>query len=183
MAKEVIRSEKTLYRGQILTLSQATVLLQDGTTATREIVRTTGAAAILALNGDKALFVRQWRTPLNRETLELVAGKIEPKETPLAAAKRELNEEAGLEAGTWRPLTSFFQSAGFSDAKTTLFLATGLTPALHKRAMDPGEFVQVQWLTLAQAQAAHQDGRLCDAKSTLGLALWELEQKAGNAHG
>lgn len=172
---EKIEGQQQIYHDQILTLSQLTVRLEDGTTAKRTLVHTTGAAGVLALRADRALFVRQWRTPLGQETLELPAGKIDPGETPLAAAKRELNEEAKLAADEWAPLTHFYQSAGFSDAETHLFLARQLHAPAHQRSQDVGEFVSGEWLTLAQAKQAQAAGLICDAKTTLGLALWEVQ--------
>lgn len=176
---EKIEKRKQLYAGPILTLSELTVRLEDGTQAPRILVHTTGAAGVLALQDGKALFVRQWRTPLEQETLELPAGKIDPGETPLQAAKRELNEEAKLAADEWAPLTHFYQSAGFSDAQTHLFTARRLHQPAVQRGQDVGEFVAGEWLTLAEAKAAQAQGLICDAKTTLGLALWELEVQHG----
>lgn len=172
---EKIEGRQQIYQDQILTLSQLTVRLEDNTMAKRTLVHTTGAAGVLAVHQDKALFVRQWRTPIGQETLELPAGKINPGETPFEAAKRELNEEAQLAADEWAPLTHFYQSAGFSDAETTLFSARRLHAPAAQRSQDVGEFVTGEWLTLAQAKQAQADGLICDAKTTLGLALWALQ--------
>ncbi|WP_461213521.1 NUDIX domain-containing protein [Lacticaseibacillus sp. GG6-2] len=173
MAKETFVSEETLYTGKILTLKRQTVRLADGRTALREVVHTTGSAGVLALDkAQRALFVRQWRAPLGQETLELIAGRIEVGEKPLATAKRELNEEAGLQATNWRPLSTFYQAAGFSDAQCHLFVAEGLAPVSHKRPQDDGEAVVGEWLSLAQAQVQQAAGVICDAKTVLGLALW-----------
>lgn len=173
---ETIEQRKQLYAGPILTLSELTVRLPDGTTAPRILVHTTGAAGVLALKQGRALFVRQWRTPLGQETLEVPAGKIEPGETPLQAAKRELNEEAQLAAEHWQPLTHFYQSAGFSDAQTHLFLAEDFHAPAQQRPQDVGESVQGELLSLQEAQAAQQAGLICDAKTTLAVALWALEE-------
>lgn len=173
MAKETFQSEETLYAGKILTLGRQTVRLADGRFALREVVHTTGSAGVLALDDrQRALFVRQWRAPLNQETLELIAGRIEAGEAPLATAQRELNEEVGMQAAHWRPLTTFYQAAGFSDAQCHLFVASGLQPLAHKRPQDDGEAVVSEWLTRAQAQAQQAAGVICDAKTVLGLALW-----------
>ncbi|WP_179395280.1 NUDIX domain-containing protein [Lacticaseibacillus absianus] len=169
---ERIVTTETLYRGRILTLTRATVALPDGRTQVREIVRTHGAAGVLAIRGARALFVRQWRTPLRQETLELPAGRIEPGESPLQCAQRELNEEAQLAATTWQALGAFYQSAGFSDAQTHLFMATGLHHPAHQRPLDDGEQLAGEWLTLDQAQAAQAEGTLCDAKTLIGLNAW-----------
>lgn len=180
MTEEIV-SSRTVYQGQILSVVEKTVRLPDGTLATREVVHTTGAAGVLALQDNRALFVRQWRTPIQQETLELIAGRIEPGETPLATAQRELNEEGQLAATHWEPLTRFFQGAGFTDGQTHLFVATGLHRPETQRPLDVGETVTGEWLTLAEAQAAQQQGLICDAKTVLGLALWASRKE--QAHG
>lgn len=172
MTPETLLSEETLFKGKVVTLGKQTVRLADGKKATREVVHTTGSAGVLAIDGDRALFVSQWRAPLKQATVELLAGRIEVGEDPRDTAERELNEEAGLQAGRLTPLTQFYQAAGFSDALCHLFLAEDLTPVADKRPQDAGEFVDAQWLTLKGAQALQAQGVICDAKTVLGLALW-----------
>ncbi|WP_125703139.1 NUDIX domain-containing protein [Lacticaseibacillus daqingensis] len=169
----------TLYEGRVLTLTRVRVELPDGRRQVREIVHTNGAAGVLAHRGERVLFVRQWRTPLNQETLELPAGRIEPGETALACAKRELNEEGQLAANHWQPLTAFYQSAGFSDAHLTLFEAHQLHRPDVQRPLDDGEVLDGTWLTLAEAQQAQATGLICDAKTVIGLALWQLQCMEG----
>lgn len=177
MAKEILEAQETIYAGKILTLNKQTVRLADGSTALREVVHTTGSAGVLAIDGQRALFVRQWRAPLQQETLELIAGRIEAGEAPLVCAQRELNEEVGLKAADWTPLTSFFQAAGFSDARCHLFRATELQALAHKRPQDVGEDVHGEWLTLQEAQAQQRAGVICDAKTVLGVALWAQQSE------
>jgi ADP-ribose pyrophosphatase len=172
MTPETLLSEKTLFKGKVVTLDKQTVRLADGTTALREVVHTTGSAGVLALDGDRALFVSQWRAPLKQATVELPAGRIEVGEDPLVTATRELNEEAGLKASQMTFLTKFYQAAGFSDALCHLYLAKDLSSIANKRPQDIGEFVNAQWLTLTEAQQLQAQGVICDAKTILGLALW-----------
>lgn len=180
MTPEALLSETILYQGKVVTLAKQTVRLADGQTADREVVHTTGSAAILALNGDQALFVSQWRAPLKQATIELPAGRIEVGEAPMVTAARELNEEAGLKANKLTPLTQFYQAAGFSDALCHVFLAEELTSVVAKRPQDVGEFVDAQWLTLREAQALLAQGVICDAKTVLGLALWANMKGSAN---
>ena len=95
--KETVVNDELIYQGHILDVHQQTVTLPNGKSAYRDIIKHHGAVAVLALlDQDHAFFVRQWRAPLNHETVEIPAGKIDPNETdPLAVAKRELNEEIG----------------------------------------------------------------------------------------
>ncbi|WP_225047359.1 NUDIX domain-containing protein [Lacticaseibacillus kribbianus] len=174
--EKIVASER-LYTGRILELNRLTVRLQDGTTGYREVVHTNGAAGVLARRADgRVLFVRQWHTPLGQETLELPAGRIEPGESALHAAQRELNEEGGLAADTWQPLGRTYQAAGFSDASITLFAASGLHAPAAARSQDRGEFVTGTWLTLEAALAAQQAGTICDAKTVIGLLHWQLRR-------
>jgi len=149
------------------------VELPLGTLATREVVHAHPAAGVLALNGAKALFVRQWRATVGQETLEIPAGKLETDESALSAAKRELDEETGLGAAEWRQLTHYYQSLGFSDAEMTIFFATQLNHLAHKRPQDADEAVAGEWLTMTQAQAAVAQGTICDAKTLLALQYWQ----------
>ncbi|WP_390408336.1 NUDIX hydrolase [Lacticaseibacillus jixiensis] len=176
--ERLIKTEN-LYEGKILTLQRQTVALADDTSALREVVHTSGSSGVLAIDGAKALFVRQWRTPLGQETLEVPAVRIEAQESPLMCAKRELNEEAGLSAANWHEAADFYQAAGFSDARCHLFMATDLTTLTHKRPQDVGEFVRAQWLTLEEAQAQVDKRLIVDAKSQLAVVLWANAQLKG----
>ncbi|MFD1483736.1 NUDIX domain-containing protein [Lacticaseibacillus baoqingensis] len=178
MCEERLLAEETLFAGRVVTLAKQTVALPTGQTAQREVVHTSGSAGVLARQKNRALFVRQWRAPLQQATLELIAGRIEPGEAGLVTAKRELNEEAGLAAQTWRPLTSFYQAAGFSDARCQLFIATNLAPLDHKRPLDADEAVAKVWLTLPEALAAQAAGTICDAKTMIGILHWQLMEAA-----
>ncbi len=102
--------------------------LPTGERATREVVRHPGAVVVIALDSDDEVYlVRQYRHPIGRYLLELPAGGLEPGEEPLAAAKRELREEVGLEALEWTSLGSFFSSPGFVNEHLHAFLAEKLT--------------------------------------------------------
>ena len=107
-----------IYDGHILKVYKDDVSL-DGKPAIREVVRHKGAAAILAIDehGD-AFFVEQFRYPVNMPLFEVPAGKIDPGETPLECAKRELLEECGLSAKKWTELGPMFSSPGFCFAES-----------------------------------------------------------------
>lgn len=176
--KETVTSDELIYHGHILDVHQQTVALPNGKSAYRDIIEHHGAVAILALlDSDHAFFVRQWRAPLNHETVEIPAGKIDPNETdPLAVAKRELNEEIGYSAGSWRLLSQFYSSPGFATEKMHLYLATDLQELAHKRALDPDEFLEVKVLTLKQIQSVLRKSDFIDAKTLLAVKYWEQLQ-------
>ena len=93
----------------------------------REIVRHPGAVAIVAVDADRRVtLVRQLREPARKRMLELPAGTREPGEEPLATAKRELVEEAGLRGGEWRLAASFFSTPGFCDEVVRVYIAEGV---------------------------------------------------------
>jgi ADP-ribose pyrophosphatase len=101
--------------------------------------------------------------------LELPAGTLDPGEAPEATARRELAEEVSLAAATWEQGPSFFTAPGFSTERLSLFLATDLEPA--EAQADDDEAIEGSWLTLDEALAAIDDGRIVDAKSLAGI-LW-----------
>jgi ADP-ribose pyrophosphatase len=140
----------------------------DGHRTRREIVEHPGAVAILAWDGERVAVVRQWRHATGRALLEIPAGTLEPDEPPAETARRELAEECGLAAGTWEAGPTFFTAPGFCTEPMHLFLATDLTDA--PSLADPDEQLEPSWLTLPDALAAIDDGRIADAKSMAGIS-------------
>lgn len=97
----------------------------------RVVVEHPGAAVVLAVDGqDRVLVVRQYRHPVGRRLVELPAGLLDqPGEDAEEAARRELVEEAGYEAGSWTHLGSTFSSPGITAEVIHLYLARDLAPA------------------------------------------------------
>src|SRR4029079_3213504 len=120
-------------------------------------------------DGERVAAVRQWRQAAAADLLEIPAGTREPGESPLESAERELAEECGLRAGRWEEGPSFYTAPGFSTELLTLFLATNLSAVDVAPTED--EALERSWLTLADALAAIDDGRIRDAKSLVGI-LW-----------
>ena len=162
-------SSRRAFSGRLLALRVDEVELESGRRATREVIEHPGAVAILAWDGERLAAVRQWRQAAAAELLELPAGTLEPGESPLITAQRELAEECGLTATRWEEGPSFYTAPGFSTELLTLFLATDLQ-AVDARPPDD-EALERSWLTLADALAAIDDGRIRDAKSLVGI-LW-----------
>lgn len=162
-------SSRRAFSGRLLSLRVDEVELESGKRATREVVEHPGAVAILAWDGERFAAVRQWRQAAAADLLEIPAGTREPGESALESAERELAEECGLRAGRWEEGPSFYTAPGFSTELLTLFLATNLSAVDVTPPED--EALERSWLTLADALAAIDDGRIRDAKSLVGI-LW-----------
>jgi ADP-ribose pyrophosphatase len=148
----------------------------DGHRTTREIVEHPGAVAILAWDGERLAMVRQWRHATRQALLEIPAGTLEPAEAPADTARRELAEECGLAAGTWEAGPAFFTAPGFCTERMHLYLATDLAEAPGDA--DPDEQLEPSWMTLADALAACDDGRIADGKSIAAIG-W-LARRVGD---
>ncbi|HSC94646.1 MAG TPA: NUDIX hydrolase [Burkholderiales bacterium] len=163
-------SSRTVYRGRLLHVLEDRVRVPDGRLARREYVRHPGAVAMVPfLDPTTVVLVRQYRYPLARHFYEVPAGKIDPGETPLQTARRELREECGYRAARWRHLTTIHPCIGYSDERIELYLARGLTHVGH--APDDGELIEVVPMKLAAALRWVRAGKITDEKTVIGL-LW-----------
>ena len=162
-------SSRREFEGRLLSLRVDDVELESGRRTTREVVEHPGAVAILAWDGERLAAVRQWRQAAGAELLEIPAGTLEPGESPLVTAQRELGEECGLTAASWEAGPAFYTAPGFSTELLTLFLATDLSSV--NAAPPEDEALERSWITLGDALASIEDGRIRDAKSLVGI-LW-----------
>lgn len=166
--KEKKIASETIYQGKILNLRVDTVRLPNGKESKREVVEYNGAVAIVALTAENdVVLVRQYRYPAQREFLEIPAGKLEPGESPLACAQRELMEETGASSEKWRELCSFYSTPGFSTELMHIFLARDVN--FTEQRLDEDEFVEVKRVSLPTAWQMIKDGKIYDAKSIAGI--------------
>lgn len=164
---EHILSEECAWHGRIIDVNRLEVELPNGRRTSRDIVRHPGAAAVVALtDSGKIALVRQYRTALDRVTVEIPAGKLDPGEDPLECAKRELREETGFVAGRMRYLTTIASSAGFADELIRIYMATHLK--LDEACPDEDEFLNVDLVPLSELIDAVLDGKIEDAKTVVG---------------
>lgn len=163
-------SSEAVFDGDLLHVRRDQVRLPDDSTAMREYIAHPGAAMIVALTVDNhVLLERQFRYPVGRDFYELPAGKRDAGEDPLRTAQRELLEETGYRAQSWRHLGGTYPSVGYSSECIDLFLAQELE---HVGAnLDEGEFLEVLEVPLQQAVQWIRDGQIIDVKTIAGL-LW-----------
>ena len=176
---ETVVASRVIHQGHYLTFRIDTIERADGTRAERDVVGHPGAVAILAIDPDgQVLLVRQFRVPAGKVLLEIPAGTLDVDpatgviEDHALAARRELEEETGFRAATWRHLASFWTAPGFATEYMHLWLATDLRPADGERlGPDEDEHLRLERLPFREAVAAVERGQIADAKSILGL-LW-----------
>lgn len=167
------RDTKVIYDGHIVRLE-----LMDGKW---EIVRHADAVAVLALNdAGEMLLVRQERRAVGAVTVEAPAGLVDDGEDAAAAARRELQEEAGLD-GDMEKLTHFYASPGFCDEALTVFHATNLRES--KLPHDEDEDIEVLWMKPQAVLDGLKDGTLVGSASTVTAALYGLLRTAPVAPG
>lgn len=156
------------YKGSFLKVLRDEVELPDGTKSIREYIPHPGAAMVIPVTDDgKLIMLHQYRYPVQRVFIEFPAGKIDAGEEPLATAKRELEEEAGLVAKDFRHLTTIHPVIGYSNERIELYLATGLTKTQQR--LDHGEFLELFEITFDEAMEKLHNGEITDVKTMVGL--------------
>lgn len=165
--QETIISTRSIYDGRIVKLDLHEVELPNGEHSQREVIRHSGAVAVVALDGDSVLLVRQFRLPAGKVLLEIPAGTLEPGEDPLACAERELQEETGYKPGHLEAMGGFFVAPGYTSEFIHLFIATNLSESRLRG--DADEFIETQRLSFSDALALIEKGEIVDGKTITGL--------------
>jgi ADP-ribose pyrophosphatase len=176
--RERLVSSEVLRRSRVLEFRIDTVETADGHRSTRDIAVHPGGVAMVAIDPeDDVLLVRQWRHAVGRALLEIPAGTLDrgddgSVEEHRGAAARELEEETGFRAATWRYLVGFYTAPGFTSELMHLYLAEDLSPAHEGRlGPDEDERLELERLPFAEAVAMAERGEISDAKSIVGLLL------------
>lgn len=164
-------SSKNVYEGKIFTVRADEVKMPDGNVARRDVVSKDNAVAIVALDdhGNIAL-VNQYRHPVGERLWELPAGLIDnPGEGPLQTAQRELHEEVGYTAADWAILAEIAASPGFTDERTTIYLAHDLTFEGRPEATDEEADLVIEWVPVDTALGWVREGKIVNAHTVAGV--------------
>jgi len=173
-ASQPVRSSVSVFRsGRVIDVRSDVVEMADGSTAVRDVVVHPGAVGIIALDDDgRVLLVQQYRHPVRRRLWEPPAGLLDVAgEAPLAAARRELFEEAHVTAGRWDVLVDAFTTPGMADEAVRVYLAREIAPATgpkHEGRHEEAD-MPVRWAPLDEAVAAVMAGRLHNPMAVMGL--------------
>jgi ADP-ribose pyrophosphatase len=157
-----------VYRGKIVDLGVEDAELPGGRRVTLEVVRHPGGAAAAALDDrGRVCLLRQYRHAAGGWLWEVPAGKLDPGESPLETARRELEEEAGVRARTWTPLGEIVTAPGFCDEVIHLYLARELAAAAPRPEVH--EVLEIHWVAFDEALARAASGEIRDAKTVAAL--------------
>ena len=172
--RETTVEKRIVHRGRFMTFRVDTIEDAGGKRHQREIVEHPGAVCVIPVVEQDVLMVRQWRTPVEQVILELPAGTLDRLEdgsieNPDLAAPRELEEETGHHARSWRKLGRFWTAPGFTEEEMHLYLATDLAPLTDYRGPDVDEYLDLVRVPWREAVDLADRGQLEDAKTLVGL--------------
>jgi ADP-ribose pyrophosphatase len=167
-------SSRRVYTGRVISLDVDEVRFPDGSIGQLEMIRHSGASAVVPLiDAAKAdpevVLIRQYRYAANGYLYEIPAGRLNPDESAEQCADRELREETGYSAGRLRQLTTIYTTPGFTDERIHLFVAEDLSNGVATPEAD--EFMELHQIPLSQAIAMVHSGEIVDSKTAIGLLL------------
>lgn len=167
-----ITGSKQVYECGLFKVDEAEAVdKKSGFEIKRSVIRHNGSAVMMPVDEkSRVLLVRQYRLPADQLLWELPAGKVDDGETPLQAAKRELIEETGYRAKTWRKLVTFFPSPGYVGEKMTIYLATELKEGEAQPMED--ERIEKKWFSKKEFTEMIRGNKIMDAKTMLGYLYW-----------
>lgn len=162
-------TSENIYEGRVIRVTKDQVLCENGLESTRECVSAPGGVAILAIQNNKILLVRQYRYVIQQDTLEIPAGKIEPNEELKTCALRELEEETGYRTDRMEKIFTFFPTPGFCSEVLHIYEANQLQKLDQPKAMDEDENIECIWMSLDDAYEAVLNGTIQDSKTMIAI--------------
>ena len=167
-------SSRERYRCSLFRVTEDRAVDPDGFEIKRCIVQHAGSAVMMAVDArGRVLLVRQYRLPARAMLWELPAGRLDPGEKPLQAARRELEEETGYRARKWKKLLCLYPSPGYVAEKMTVYVATRLVKGAPKPMED--ERIRCRWFTPRELHRMIRTGRLADAKTIAAFLAWQSQ--------
>ncbi len=166
--------ERSVWEGHLVSVAVGRFAGPDGSEFERDVVHHPGAVSVVPVvdDGEAVLLVRQYRAAVDRELLELPAGKRDVDgEAPELTARRELEEEVGMRAGRLEKLAEFYNSAGFSDERSFVYLGLDLEPSGQSAHSIEEEHMTVERVALEEVDELITSGAIVDAKTIIGLCL------------
>jgi ADP-ribose pyrophosphatase len=166
-------SSRRIHTGKIISLDVDTVRFPDGSVGELEMVRHSGASAVVPFVSDprgddpQILLIRQYRYAAEQYLYEIPAGRLDPGEEPLQCAIRELREETGCTAERVEFMFTMLTTPGFTDERIHVFMATGLERG--ETAHEADEFMTTETVTLSRALQLIEQGDIKDGKTALGI--------------
>ena len=164
--------ERMVWSGTLVSAGTGTFVDPDGNEFERDVVHHPGAVVVVPVVDGEVILVRQYRAAIDRELLELPAGKRDVADEPVElTAHRELEEEVGMRAASMVKLAEFYNSPGICDEHSFLFLATDLTPCATSFQGHEEQHMTVERVALDRVPDLIASGELVDAKSIIGVCL------------
>ncbi len=179
--KATVVSSKLSYKGPLFSVFTDKLREPNGTTGIRDVIRHSGSVVILAIDETGAepivIMEQQYRHAAGQYLWELPAGRREPGESPLAAAKRELIEETGYRAKKWQKLVRYYASPGFLGEWMEIWLARGIWEGAAQPEAD--EHIRIVRMKLSELQKCIAAGKIMDGKTIIGASVYAARKKSG----
>ena len=179
--RATVVSSKLSYKGPLFSVFTDKLREPNGTSGIRDVIRHSGSVVILAIDETAAdpivIMEQQYRHAAGQYLWELPAGRREPGESPLAAAKRELIEETGYRAKKWSKLVRYYASPGFLGEWMEIWLARGISEGAAQPESD--EHIRIVRMPLSDLQKRIAAGKIMDGKTIIGASVYAARRRAG----
>jgi len=179
--RATVVSSKLSYKGPLFSVFTDKLREPNGTSGIRDVIRHSGSVVILAIDETAAdpivIMEQQYRHAAGQYLWELPAGRREPGESPLAAAKRELIEETGYRAKKWQKLVRYYASPGFLGEWMEIWLARGISEGAAQPESD--EHIRIVRMPLSDLLQRIEAGKIMDGKTIIGASMYAARRRSG----